>query len=157
MAHAPEAEESSSDEENKSMMDEDDDELLYDREGDEADEAWVKEHLIGAQEGFSTDATLDCPKCFARVCLCCQQHEMYWNQFRALFVVNCLVSKESKWAYDESAENHLRKWKDGDGEALRLVRCRMCKEVLGVKDEDDVFHFFNVFAVPPRGLTSGAD
>ena len=58
-------------------------------------------------------------------------------------------------AYDETAnEDHLRPWKEGDGEAFKLVLCSHCKELLGVKDEEDVFHFYNVFAVPPTGLTS---
>lgn len=130
------------------------DDLLYDPEGDDFDEKWVKEHLIGAQPGFKTDANLDCPSCFTRVCLCCQQHEIYYNQFRAIFVVNCLVSKSVKLAYDESAEDHLRPWKEGDGDVYRPVRCATCKELLGVKDKDDIFHFFNVFAVPPKGLSS---
>ena len=36
----------------------------------------------------SSDAVLSCPCCFQIVCMDCQRHEQYSNQFRAMFVMN---------------------------------------------------------------------
>jgi hypothetical protein len=36
----------------------------------------------------TSDAILSCPRCFTTVCMDCQQHERYANQFRAMFVMN---------------------------------------------------------------------
>ena len=36
----------------------------------------------------TSDAVLSCPRCFTTVCMDCQQHERYANQFRAMFVMN---------------------------------------------------------------------
>ena len=38
-----------------------------------------------------TDAALSCPCCFQIVCMDCQRHERYSNQFRAMFVMNITV------------------------------------------------------------------
>jgi len=40
----------------------------------------------------SSDAVLSCPCCFQIVCMDCQRHEQYSNQFRAMFVMNIGVS-----------------------------------------------------------------
>lgn len=40
----------------------------------------------------SSDAVLSCPCCFQIVCMDCQRHENYSNQFRAMFVMNIGVS-----------------------------------------------------------------
>jgi hypothetical protein len=40
----------------------------------------------------SSDAVLSCPCCFQIVCMDCQRHERYGNQFRAMFVMNIGVS-----------------------------------------------------------------
>ncbi len=36
-----------------------------------------------------SDAILSCPLCFTTLCIDCQQHDTYDNQFRAMFVMNC--------------------------------------------------------------------
>ena len=36
----------------------------------------------------TSDAILSCPRCFNTVCMDCQQHERYANQYRAMFVMN---------------------------------------------------------------------
>lgn len=36
-----------------------------------------------------SDAILSCPLCFTTLCIDCQQHEKWENQFRAMFVMNC--------------------------------------------------------------------
>jgi hypothetical protein len=40
----------------------------------------------------NSDAVLSCPCCFQIVCMDCQRHERYSNQFRAMFVMNIEVS-----------------------------------------------------------------
>jgi E2F-associated phosphoprotein len=39
----------------------------------------------------NTDAVLSCPYCFHIVCMDCQRHTTYKNQYRAMFVMNILV------------------------------------------------------------------
>ena len=39
----------------------------------------------------SSDAVISCPCCFQIVCMDCQRHERYANQFRAMFVMNIEV------------------------------------------------------------------
>lgn len=58
---------------------------FYDPEADERDERWVAKQ----RKGHKSDAVLSCPLCFTTLCLDCQQHERYENQFRAMFVMNC--------------------------------------------------------------------
>lgn len=58
---------------------------FYDPEADARDEAWVQKLRHGKQ----SDAILSCPLCFTTVCVECQQHDVYENQFRAMFTLNC--------------------------------------------------------------------
>lgn len=46
------------------------------------------------RQGRQSDAVLSCPCCFITVCLDCQQHEVYQNQYRAMFVANCRVKTD---------------------------------------------------------------
>ena len=39
----------------------------------------------------NTDAVLSCPYCFHIVCMDCQRHTTYKNQYRAMFVMNIMV------------------------------------------------------------------
>jgi len=96
--------------------------VLYNPNLDEEDEAWVYKHKRGMQENEdcrnikatdalqlqhgqkqssslpkifkprTSDAVLSCPCCFEIVCMDCQRHERYANQFRAMFVMNIGVS-----------------------------------------------------------------
>lgn len=58
---------------------------FYDPEMDSKDEQWMVEQ----RHGRRSDAILSCPGCLSTVCIDCQQHAVYPNQFRAMFVVNC--------------------------------------------------------------------
>ncbi|KAL3817686.1 hypothetical protein ACHAXA_002835 [Cyclostephanos tholiformis] len=51
----------------------------------------------------SSDAILSCPRCFNTVCMDCQQHERYANQFRAMFVMNIGVDWNKRMIYDDAA------------------------------------------------------
>lgn len=41
------------------------------------------------RSSHKSDALLSCPLCFTTLCIDCQQHAVYDNQFRAMFVMNC--------------------------------------------------------------------
>ena len=99
---------------------------LYDENADKEDEAFVQQHLRQGvtpslhdqstarspdQSGTSnterqnitkskTDTVLSCPCCFLTVCMDCQQHERYPNQYRAMFVMNIIVRWDLVLAYD---------------------------------------------------------
>ena len=49
----------------------------------------------------NTDAVLSCPCCFNIVCMDCQRHKKYVNQFRAMFVMNIVVDWSTKLVYDK--------------------------------------------------------
>mmetsp|Transcript_20429 Transcript_20429/g.26050 ORF Transcript_20429/g.26050 Transcript_20429/m.26050 type:complete len:154 (-) Transcript_20429:100-561(-) len=50
----------------------------------------------------TSDAILSCPRCFNVVCMDCQQHERYSNQYRAMFVMNIGVDWTKKMTYDDA-------------------------------------------------------
>lgn len=50
----------------------------------------------------TSDAILSCPRCFNVVCMDCQQHERYSNQYRAMFVMNIGVDWSRKMMYDDA-------------------------------------------------------
>jgi hypothetical protein len=50
----------------------------------------------------TSDAVLSCPRCFTTVCMDCQQHERYANQFRAMFVMNIGVDWNKRMVYDDT-------------------------------------------------------
>lgn len=58
---------------------------FYDPDADDRDERWVAKQ----RKGHKSDAVLSCPLCFTTLCVDCQQHARYENQFRAMFVMNC--------------------------------------------------------------------
>lgn len=50
----------------------------------------------------TSDAILSCPRCFTTVCMDCQQHDRYANQFRAMFVMNIGVDWTKRITYDDT-------------------------------------------------------
>ncbi|KAL7481369.1 hypothetical protein ACHAW6_007056 [Cyclotella cf. meneghiniana] len=50
----------------------------------------------------NSDAVLSCPRCFTTVCMDCQQHESYANQYRAMFVMNIGVDWNKRMTYDDA-------------------------------------------------------
>lgn len=99
-----------------------------------------------------------CPGCFATLCLDCQKHARYHTQFRAVFVMNC---KTSATAHSVAAPQQSKQQKHqrpaGDeatadaaaGEQFFPVACEVCGTQVGVRDADEVYHFFNVLASTP--------
>ena len=58
----------------------------------------------------NSDAVLSCPCCFTIVCMDCQRHVKYTNQYRAMFVMHIGVA----W--------HKRlRWDDGLGELVEII------------------------------------
>ncbi|KAJ4838859.1 hypothetical protein Tsubulata_010893 [Turnera subulata] len=120
---------------------------FYDSGLDEKDEEWVK----SKRKGHDSDAVLSCPACFTTLCLECQRHEKYLTQYRAIFVVNCKIgsnrvqdsSKTSKQC-KRSRQSDVSKAAQEDQEAVKSVFCSICSTEVGVLDEDEVYHFFNV-------------
>ncbi|EJW88630.1 hypothetical protein WUBG_00461 [Wuchereria bancrofti] len=86
---------------------------FYDSDEDEDNECWVRHHreqlkIVKSLNSFSnedsgtkqkrdqdhvTDAVLSCPACMSLLTRDCQRHELYLNQYRAIFVENCSVVK----------------------------------------------------------------
>jgi len=87
-------------------------------------------------EKFRSDAALNCPCCFTLLCLDCQRHSKFRNQYRAVFVLNCVV-----------ASNEILR--DKDGETFKSVKCNTCNTEVAVQSTDEVYHFFNVFPSDP--------
>ena len=123
---------------------------FFDADADDADARALSRASGGSS---ATDAILSCPGCFTEVCVLCQKHERYAGQYRAVFARNVCVVRESALVArgDERA-------RDGDaregslsavGERFHEVKCETCREVVGVIDDDEVYHFFNVF--PSQG------
>ena len=68
------------------------DDPYFDEGKDERDESWVMKNIAGAVDRNKTDAVLNCPCCFVVLCIDCQRHEKYTDQYRAMFVSNCKMA-----------------------------------------------------------------
>ncbi|GLT87130.1 hypothetical protein SLE2022_052290 [Rubroshorea leprosula] len=120
---------------------------FYDPELDDKDEEWVQ----NKRKGRISDAVLSCPACFTTLCLECQRHEKYLTQYRAIFVLNCKIENDQVRQAREKPKRGKRKRVSSesetavtDGEMFKPVCCSVCSTEVGVIDEDEVYHFFNV-------------
>ncbi|KAE9135962.1 hypothetical protein PF010_g1869 [Phytophthora fragariae] len=140
---------------------------LYGDELDDADEQWVQTNFGGKRTARSeTDATLCCPCCFVTVCMACERHATYANQYRATAAINCRVKKEEILTYTTSEGSrvpaslpfHKRQSLAAGSKATttgqqiaRLlqedefypVACSDCGTMVGVFDQEQQYHFFN--------------
>jgi len=127
------AETTSADDDNDD--DDDDMDLFYDATLDAKDEKRVrgkkKKKKNDATEA-QTDAILSCPKCLSTVCAQCQRHEKFDLQFRAVESFGTTVDEDIIFSDDNGSFRG------------RKVRCEACEETVGLLDEEDVYHFFNV-------------
>lgn len=128
-----------------------------------------------------TDAVLNCPACMCTLSLDCQRqvywfllvdiviylcrHDVYANQYRAMFVLNCRVIRDEVLKYvpkpSKSARKRQRRSKtvetseasssviEDSKDIYHPVHCDSCNTEVAVVDEDEVFHFFNVLASAP--------
>lgn len=97
-----------------------------------------------------SDAVLNCPGCMAVLCLDCQRHEVFKTQYRAMFVVNCIIDWSEKLT-DEKLDRRKKAGKvdkslPSEPGSYFDVRCSVCNTKVAVYDKDEVFHFFNVLS-----------
>lgn len=85
------------------------------------------------------------------------RHESYKTQYRAMFVMNCIVNKEEILKYRKKLKKRSKKMKHSkettsvqsnqeEEEVYHPVLCTECSTEVAVMDKDEVFHFFNVLA-----------
>ncbi len=138
------------------------DDLFYDPDEDDDNQKYVDELRAGyrskkqkkgdkakSQKLPNSDATLNCPACFALLCLDCQRHDLYENQYRAMFVMNCKVitSERLHRPLSKSARKGKQNKTAGEeSEMFNPVKCEQCNTEVAVYDKDEVYHFFNVMA-----------
>lgn len=121
---------------------------FYDPNLDDKDELWVQKR----RKGYFSDAVLSCPACFTTLCLECQRHEKYVTQYRAIFVVNCKIKVDDVSQFGSQKRKRDRRGKAScasnaisvAGETIKGVCCSVCSTEVGVIDEEEVYHFFNV-------------
>ncbi|KAI3421670.1 uncharacterized protein J3R85_012028 [Psidium guajava] len=121
---------------------------FYDPDLDDKDELWIEKR----RNGRGTDAVLSCPACFTTLCLECQRHEKYVTQYRAIFVMNCEVMKEKAHPPSSAHPKSRKRGRGSDtpdarpasGETLKHVCCSICSTEVGVMDEEEIYHFYNV-------------
>eukprot|EP00698_Gefionella_okellyi_P005111 TRINITY_DN14692_c0_g1_i1.p1 TRINITY_DN14692_c0_g1~~TRINITY_DN14692_c0_g1_i1.p1 ORF type:complete len:313 (+),score=70.47 TRINITY_DN14692_c0_g1_i1:66-941(+) len=137
--------------------------VLYDANADEEDEEWWhalrKRHLPQSLWNRKTDAVLCCPCCFGIVCLDCQRHEQFINQFRAMFVMNCNTVTTECMRFknsDRQVNQGIREFYNAstaqcgpDEELLFPILCAQCGTEVALQDKDEVFHFYNVIPEDP--------
>mmetsp|Transcript_14669 Transcript_14669/g.20842 ORF Transcript_14669/g.20842 Transcript_14669/m.20842 type:complete len:158 (+) Transcript_14669:42-515(+) len=129
--------------------------VLYDNQADMEDERFVNEHYRGSSSGilnsrvqkstkkrFVSDAHLSCPACFDTLCLECQRHQIYANQYRAVMVMNVRID-HLKIVKADGTPAKLGKF---CGETFHPVQCDSCGTEVGMYDSDSVYHFYNAIA-----------
>mmetsp|Transcript_53081 Transcript_53081/g.77821 ORF Transcript_53081/g.77821 Transcript_53081/m.77821 type:complete len:81 (+) Transcript_53081:132-374(+) len=79
------------------------------------------------------------------LCIDCQRHSKYLHQYRAMFVQNCQVLRTQRLRPTEGAHDEM----GAVHGILYPVRCKLCEAEVGVMDQDQVFHFFDV--IPSNG------
>ncbi|VDO72762.1 unnamed protein product, partial [Onchocerca flexuosa] len=155
---------------------------FYDSDEDEDNECWVRHHreqlkIVKPSNSSSsedrrtkqekdqdheTDAVLSCPACMSLLTRDCQRHELYHNQYRAIFVENCSVVEDEVLFLPQSGKNKQKARKNAAGikpntivdpasitkfpkeDLFHPVRCNICATNVGVYDYEEIFHFFNV-------------
>uniref|UniRef100_A0A0M3I0Y2 E2F-associated phosphoprotein n=1 Tax=Ascaris lumbricoides TaxID=6252 RepID=A0A0M3I0Y2_ASCLU len=168
----------------KAMKGEEEEMEFYDANEDDGNEQWVREHrrrlglfnderkgqkadasfVAQEEKNDDTDAVLSCPACMTLLTRQCQRHQLYRNQYRAMFVENCKIVVEETVFMPESGKKKRKDMKKceaarpkpntvvsaSEASTLRRedlfhpVQCAVCSTAVGVYDVDEVYHFFNV-------------
>jgi PREDICTED: E2F-associated phosphoprotein-like len=134
--------------------------LFYDSEADEEDKKWINNlrlQTVGLsytndakKSSIKTDANLNCPCCMTLLCLDCQRHELYRNQYRAMFVMNCRIEWAKKMEYKDKRKRKRRSQDEAvSSEIYYEVKCSICDTQVAVYDQNEVYHFFNILASFP--------
>ncbi|GMR44305.1 hypothetical protein PMAYCL1PPCAC_14500, partial [Pristionchus mayeri] len=127
-------------------------------QGKKDDGRKVNPKQIRLEDG--SDAVLSCPGCMVLLTRDCQRHEVYKDQYRAMFVENCRVDDEEQLTIEktgkEKRRERQRRRKDGqsdpvpgEGDMFKAVRCAVCTTKVAVIDHDEVYHFFNMSGAYP--------
>ncbi|ORX59903.1 hypothetical protein BCR36DRAFT_341993 [Piromyces finnis] len=145
----------------------------YDPDEDDKNEYWIrkKTHTIKGKDGKlkkNSDAILTCPLCFTYLCFDCQRHEIYHNQYRTMFVRNCIVNRNERYRIPEEnnkknkAKNKNKNKNNNNNtneEILKTeesninndsqdyyypVLCKYCQTQVGLLDQNEIYHLFNV-------------
>lgn len=84
------------------------------------------------------------------------RHESYKTQYRAMFVMNCVVNKEEILKYRKKVKRSKKRKHSKEIDSIQSnqeeeeiyhpVLCTECSTEVAVMDKDEVFHFFNVLA-----------
>ncbi|MFH4984629.1 hypothetical protein AB6A40_011338 [Gnathostoma spinigerum] len=177
---------------NSSMKQRKEEVPFYDSDEDDDNEKWVREHrerlkLVKPEIGDNgtnkvkqasatndqvhdseTDAVLSCPACMTLLTRDCQRHDLYRNQYRAIFVENCKVLKDELLYLPKRKQKKRRSKKEECGipketnlnttvsasevskysreDLFHPVQCGVCSTTVGVYDCEELFHFFNVLS-----------
>lgn len=125
---------------------------LYDEKADQRDESYVYQKLrLGSptvEKPRNSDAVLSCPCCFQIVCMDCQKHQRYDDQYRAMFVMNIEVRWEKSLMLQgsdlvERSEHKVQ----AEDQKYYSVHCNNCQTQVAALDmKDEVYHFFGCLA-----------
>jgi hypothetical protein len=87
------------------------------------------------------------------------RHELYPQQYRAMFVMNCKILKGEVLKFAPKQDKRASKRKRGKEvetessahnlETFHPVHCSICDTEVAVYDQDEVYHFFSVLASVP--------
>jgi hypothetical protein len=100
-----------------------------------------------------SDAVLSCPCCFTIVCMDCQRHKRYENQFRAMFVMSITVDWNKRLVYDYIHQALIEKPQLPNQVPLDIkhveegeyfpVLCASCQTRVAALDmKEEVYHFY---------------
>jgi len=137
--------------------DQEETDLLYDPDADDEDARYAEAKRVrvtgqqgkGGKKAVNSDAVLNCPACFTLLCVDCQRHDLYDNQFRAMFVENVSVLYDQRLRFPLSKSGRKRKGDRHSGppdadEVFHPVRCVHCSTEVAMFDQQEIYHFFNV-------------
>ncbi|KAN0025660.1 hypothetical protein ACTFIU_010254 [Dictyostelium citrinum] len=190
----------------KSFTEEEKNQLYFDENEDDENEKWMKDNYKLSGK-FKSDGRISCPCCFTLLCIECQQHSSYINQYRAIEVKNCTISndiityndkkdkkisnrnnnnKKKNNKINNSNKNNNQKYRNNvnkgdpqqvevklenthidddddtsdeednnnnnsdessedEDECYRAVNCSVCNTHVAMYDQNEIYHFFDVF------------
>jgi len=81
------------------------------------------------------------------------RHEKYLTQYRAVFVANCKIGNDKVLKQNTSRSRKRNRGSERfdrndtnstNGETFKQVCCSVCSTEVGVMDQDEIYHFYNV-------------
>ncbi|OAF67770.1 Checkpoint protein HUS1 [Intoshia linei] len=115
---------------------------FFDDNIDTENSKWITENRTNTIPSNSiSDGVLSCPMCMTTLCYDCQRHEIYQNQYRAMFVYNCDL-KNDKIPIEKIESQDTKDTQDSS--IFQYVMCECCDCHVAYYDKNQVYHFFNV-------------